>query len=1112
MELFDEIWQYHQSALPLTEKYSRLYNLLDRVCKQLTAGYGTDFSNLFSRLYAICRHTGLKRNAIERFRMNARQVIRRESTPCDTDYLYDLKALCEAISYFYQTEIPPQLTAILPTGWRTQPHTPHRNTLAKRIRMVVDHWDKQFVYGYSDEWESDTLLQADFSPHKDFHTLPDVLFQGAQLNLLSVSTDENGILMPEQFVLEPDYLIDISALAECVQEYGNHPLNYLVNKFKPRETSHYILLGNVANQFLDDCVNEQPDQPATYRHSIQKTFRDAPLTYTACDQIDEKYFQQAEIQFNTIRETVQAIFHSPTCQIDKNGALLEPSFLCECMGLQGRMDFLQGDFRNLIELKSGKAEGMDLNLHPRENHALQMALYKEVLFYSLDIPHDAVNCYLFYSRYPKLFAERSAKAQIQRAMALRNHIVSNEMRLKIDGGRSLIPTITTDLLNTRKINTSLWRNYQCPQLKAFLTPFHTADELTLEYFYTFTAFVTREQFLAKMGDTRCDSNNGFAGTWNCDTLTKQASGNILTDLTIADFIYGEGIEKVVLDIPPHEEGFLPNFRMGDIVMLYERENEEANATNRQIIRGSIGLLDTRQLTIVLKNKQRNSAVFNTTGRYAIEHDFMDASYGHLYRGLYTLLTTPPYRRDLLLGQRQPQTDTSITLQGNYLNPQIDNIVLQAKQAKDYFLLVGPPGTGKTSVALRSMVEEFHSNPTCQILLLSYTNRAVDEICDMLESIRPTPPYLRIGNELSCEERFRPHLVKNMTQSCRNRKEIRQFLNGIRIVAGTVSSISGQPELFDLKHFDVAIIDEASQILEPQLLGILCAHRADVCAIDKFILIGDHKQLPAVVQQRPEDSKVGSKSLQAIGLTDCRNSLFERLYANQEAESTHAMLHRQGRMHPAISTFVNQHFYNGKLDIVPVEHQCAPLDWSIYNEQDETERTLATTRLGFIDAPATPAEDSNKTNRYEASIAARLVKAFYSLCLKNGQPFDAARRIGIIVPFRNQIAMIAHELEALGIPGTEAITIDTVERYQGSQRDIIIYSTTVSQRYQLDILSVTSQADGQVIDRKLNVALTRARKQLFITGNAPLLRHSDIYRQLIDSIPVLSLTNSAAEPN
>ncbi|MBR4845199.1 MAG: hypothetical protein IKU98_02135 [Bacteroidaceae bacterium] len=71
MELFDEILQYHQSNLTLVEKYSRLYNLLDRVCKQLTAEYDTDFSNLFSRLYAVCRQTGWKRTAIERFRMNA---------------------------------------------------------------------------------------------------------------------------------------------------------------------------------------------------------------------------------------------------------------------------------------------------------------------------------------------------------------------------------------------------------------------------------------------------------------------------------------------------------------------------------------------------------------------------------------------------------------------------------------------------------------------------------------------------------------------------------------------------------------------------------------------------------------------------------------------------------------------------------------------------------------------------------------------------------------------------------------------------------------------------------------------------------------------------------
>ena len=252
-----------------------------------------------------------------------------------------------------------------------------------------------------------------------------------------------------------------------------------------------------------------------------------------------------------------------------------------------------------------------------------------------------------------------------------------------------------------------------------------------------------------------------------------------------------------------------------------------------------------------------------------------------------------------------------------------------------YVLVGPPGTGKTSVALRSMVEEFHATPTNQILLLSYTNRAVDEICEMLESITPALPYLRIGGELSCEERFRPHLLRNVMQPCNKRQEVLQSLNGIRIVVGTVSSISGHPELFDLKQFDVAIIDEASQILEPQILSILCAHQGDTCAVKKFVLIGDHKQLPAVVLQRTEESQVTSEALHTIGLTDCRNSLFERLYSLQSANgSTHAMLHRQGRMHPAISAFASIgriSFFSRTYSISSVvssQAEDAPTSWQV----------------------------------------------------------------------------------------------------------------------------------------------------------------------------------------
>lgn len=1098
MNAFDEILQYHRAALTLTEKYVRLYDLLDRTCKLLTEDYGTDFSNLFSRLYALCKQSGLRRNAIEHFRQHARRIIRHEEEAEDESYLYDLKALCEAISHWYDQPIPATLSGILPREWRSLSSASQKaSSTHKSLRLIVDHCDNHLIYGFSEQVADEQLLKVDYTTYPPFAGLSEQLVIGAQLNLLSVTLQEDNIWYPELIVFEPDYLLDISALSECMQTYGNHPLNYLVSKFRPRETSHHILLGNAANQFLDDCVNEQPHQPATFERSIQKVFRNELLAYTSCDKIDREYFARAQEQFKYIRETVQAVFNSPTCQIDKDGALLEPSFLCEHLGLQGRMDFLQGDFRNLIELKSGKAEGFGLNVRPKESHALQMALYKEVLYYSLDIPRDAVNTYLFYSQYPKLFAERSAKAQIQRAIGLRNGIIANECIMKKDGGRSLIPAITTRLLNTHGVKGRLWEEYQRPQLEAFLTPFHTDDTLLTDYFYTFTAFVSREQFLSKTGDVRQGSSQGFSSTWSSDTLTKLSAGNILTGLEISEFVGDEGIEKVILKMPQYGENFLPNFRQGDIVMLYERNGEEDNATNHQIIRGNVEQIDMHHITVCLRNKQRNTAIFTPQSLYAIEHDYMDSSYTALYKGLYALLTTPQHRRDLLLCRRQPETDTTLTINGHYPNRQIQEIVTKAKQAQDYFLLIGPPGTGKTSVALRSMVEEFHGDADNNILLLSYTNRAVDEICEMLENISYKPDYLRIGSELSCEKAYRSHLTGNMMQTCTNRIQVRQKLDTIRIIVGTVSSICGHPELFELKHFNIAIIDEASQILEPQILGILCAHQGGQCAVDKFILIGDHKQLPAVVLQRTEESKVTNKQLNDIGLTDCRNSLFERLLGRQKQSHAYAMLHRQGRMHPDISGFVNRQFYNEQLDIVPVRHQQEPLEWIHYDKADDLQTLVATSRMKFIDIPYPPAEEPHKINRCEARQTAALVKAIHELCRQNNLPFNAARRIGIIVPFRNQIAMIANELALLDIEGTEEITIDTVERYQGSQRDIIIFSTTVSQRYQLDILSVSSITDGQTIDRKLNVALTRARKQMFIVGNAHLLNNLPIYKQLIE---------------
>ena len=97
-------------------------------------------------------------------------------------------------------------------------------------------------------------------------------------------------------------------------------------------------------------------------------------------------------------------------------------------------------------------------------------------------------------------------------------------------------------------------------------------------------------------------------------------------------------------------------------------------------------------------------------------------------------------------------------------------------------------------------------------------------------------------------------------------------------------------------------------------------------------------------------------------------------------------------------------------------------------------------------------------------------------------------------------MVTKEIAKLDIPRSEDIVIDTVERFQGSQRELILFGTTINSPEQIDILSApVPDADGTPIDRKLNVALTRARRQMFVFGNKEVLSLSPIYRSLIEEI-------------
>ena len=649
------------------------------------------------------------------------------------------------------------------------------------------------------------------------------------------------------------------------------------------------------------------------------------------------------------------------------------------------------------------------------------------------------------------------------------------------------------------------------------------------YFYAVYNFITKELYTSKSGDVDYEGRTGAASLWLSTLAEKCEAGEIIYDLKIKEnhaadehkagltFSFfqkekvGDALENEITvdkttrnNITENEtsesktissealetETFLPNFRQGDAIILYERNCDTDNVTNKMVFKGNIEYLTENEIGIRLRSTQQNPSVLPAESLYAIEHDTMDTTFRSMYQGLYTYLSATQERRNLLLSQRPPKFDESLDSLISCSKDDFTRVALKAKAAQDYFLLIGPPGTGKTSCALKKMVETFHADKNAQILLLSYTNRAVDEICKSLASIAPAVDFIRVGNELSCDEAYREHLIENELSSCNRRSEVYERIRNCRIIVGTVAAISGKPELFRLKHFDVAIIDEATQILEPQLLGILCARGEDgKNAIDKFVLIGDHKQLPAVVQQNAEQAAIYDESLLSIGLSNLKDSLFERLYRNCTAACSSSAIHRsydmlcrQGRMHPEVALFANRAFYGGRLIPVGLPHQIEDSD------------TIC--RLAFYPSVPEKAGASAKINYSEARIVADLAVRIYE---HHQLDFDESRTLGIITPYRSQIALIKKEIESVGIPALNRILVDTVERFQGSERDVIIYSFCVNYPYQLKFLSNLTEEEGVLIDRKLNVALTRARKQMFITGVPELLERNPLYKSLLNLI-------------
>ena len=948
------------------------------------------------------------------------------------------------------------------------------------IRLIVDRWTNDKIFAHSSGGDVyEVPLSADFA------YLPNLLSEGAQINVMDTDEVIRDLLPKGQgggkdmlIIYEPDALMDISSIAGCIESYGSLPYNYLLRQLLPSANSSAILMGNFAGQLLDEQVHFD-DVP--YAESTRAFFRRNAIALATCPDRDAGFHVQARQQAEHIRRVIREVMPQRVKGFQRDLVLLEPSFFSEMLGLQGRMDLLQLDYKVLIEQKAGQGAwppGPDPDT-PRQQpkHYVQMLLYMALLHYNFNIPVEHIQCFLLYSRYPNsLLPLGEARHLLLDAIRVRNQVVWCE-QWYAEGHTTFLERLTPDHLNQQHSTDVKWDSKH-RELNRLFTTLHLASPLERAYYHRMLSFLHAEQWIGKVGSPY-NPELGAATKWKLTLEEKEQAGCIYHRLHLLQpsEAHEGSVEVLVLSFPEGWESDTTNFRLGDSVIVYPyKEGEMPDARRTMVQRGYLQSVDTKQIVVRLRAPQTDARVFRHTSAdalWAIEHDSIDSTYTALYHNLHEMLASPRERKDLLLTQRHPKVDEELTLLGDYGS--FNELVLRAKQAREAFLVIGPPGTGKTSFGLLNILkEQLLSQPSGNILLMSYTNRAVDEICSKL--VEEGLDFLRIGSEASAVKDYHPYLLENRVKDCGNIDDVRSLIQSVRIFVATTTSMNGQTSLFSLVQFELAIVDEASQILEPHIVPLLAACKGDTPAIRRFVLIGDHKQLPAVVQQEPQQAKVSDPMLNAIGLTDCRNSFFQRmLYHYRDDASVCYMLTRQGRMHPDIAAFPNQAFYAGRLGVAGLAHQQEPSPQP---------------RVLFFDIPAPHETVSDKVNLPEAICIARLVE-------QASQQF-AMRDIGIIVPYRNQIATIRSAMHSQGLTDIDDVTIDTVERYQGSQREVIIYGFTVQRPYQLDFLSQGNfEEDGMEIDRKLNVAMTRARKYLYMVGNATLLRQNTVFRKMLD---------------
>ena len=545
-----------------------------------------------------------------------------------------------------------------------------------------------------------------------------------------------------------------------------------------------------------------------------------------------------------------------------------------------------------------------------------------------------------------------------------------------------------------------------------------------------------------------------------------------------------------------------NFEFGRPVAFFRID--EKNQIKYFNFTASVSYVDGDRMVVAVPD---NGQLIDVQGaeQVGIQLFFDETSYKTMFEALDRVMKAKGrlgYLRDLFYSRLKAETFTFAPMHFPYLNPTQEEAVNRVLWAKDVAVVHGPPGTGKTTTLVEAIYETLRREN--QVLVCAQSNMAVDWISEKL--VDRGINVLRIGNptrvndkmlSFTYERRFEAHPDYEMLWSIRkairelraHRKrgdekyhqkierlkeratelEVRinaQLFGEARVIACTL--VGSSNHLLEGQKFGTLFIDEAAQALE-------AACWIPIRRVSRVVLAGDHCQLPPTV-----------KSIAALkgGLG---KTLMERIVENKPEVVT--LLKMQYRMNEEIMRFSSDWFYGNMVESAPEVKYRSILDFDIPMTWIDTSQ-FAVDGLQFTEEFV--GESFGRINKAEAELTLLVLEEYFKKIGKQ-RILDERLDVGIISPYRAQVQYLRRQIKKKewAKPYRQLISVNTVDGFQGQERDIILISL------------VRANDDGQIGFlrdlRRMNVAITRARMKLIILGDASTMTQHPFYRKLYNYI-------------